>query len=69
MKTYPEIIAELKLENRSHRLANMLREMPASTYWGPILQEVSEKLREHGDGEIHVDACFVMDAQRNAEQV
>lgn len=28
--------------------------------------EVSEKLREHGDGEIHVDACFVvMDKQRN----
>jgi len=65
MKTYLEITTELKADNRSHRLAEMLREMPASTYWGPILTEVSEKLREHGDGEIHVDACFVMDRQRN----
>ena len=65
MKTYLEITTELKLNNRSHKLAEMLREMPVSSYWGPILVEVSEKLREHGNGEIHVDACFVMDEQRN----
>jgi len=65
MKTYLEITTELKADNRSHRLADMLKEMPAAAYWRDILTEISEKLREHGDGQIHVDACFVMDKQRN----
>ena len=64
MKPYEEIRTELKRGNRSHILADMLREMPASGVWRAILSEVSQKLREHGDGEIHVDACFVMDEQR-----
>ena len=68
MKTYLEITTELKLENRSHRLADMLKEMPAASYWRDILTEISEKLREHGNGEIHVDACFVMDKQRNEDE-
>lgn len=58
MKTYDEIKDELKRGNRSHTLADMLREMPASSVWRTILNEVSQKLREHGDGEIHVEWCF-----------
>lgn len=65
MKTYEEIKTELKLGNRSYVLADTLGEMPASGVWRSILNEVAQKLRELGDGEIHVEACFVMDKQRN----
>lgn len=62
MKTYDE----LKRTNRSYRLAELLAEMPAAEYWRKILDEVSENLREKGDGEIHLERCFQLDAERMA---
>lgn len=64
MKTHEEIKIELKRSNRSHQLASMLGEMPASTYWRPILDEITEKLRKLGDGEVNVEACNVLMRQK-----
>lgn len=69
MKTRDEIIVELKRDNRSHRLADMLTEMPAAAYWRNILDEVSEHLRTKGDGELNLQSEVILMRQKASSGV
>ena len=68
MKTYTEIKIELQRDNEHYKLAQMLIEMTPiqrTSFGADVLRKAAKELRKFGDQGIHVEACFVMDKQRN----